>query len=317
MNIAPFIKEIGRGKDGARSLKVDQAHALMSAVLDGQVNDLQLGAFAIAMRIKGESADELAGFLAATEARCIALDPCRPTVVLPSYNGSRKLPNLTALLGQLLAHNGIQVLVHGPLNDPARVTTAEIFRDLGLPIARDAAEIDNAWRRREPVFIATENLCPPLAQLLAIRWTVGLRNSGHTIAKLLDPCRGHSSVRVVNYTHPEYGRMLTGFLCRIGADAMLLRGTEGEPAADPRRTPKMDVFVRGVARADLSLAAQDGTLAELPVLPKATDAATTALYIQSVVSGAKPAPTPLTQQVACIGRVFEAMQSPSASEQLA
>jgi hypothetical protein len=41
-------------------------------------------------------------------------------------------------------------------------------------------------------------------------------------------------------------------------------------------------------------------LTELPVLPRTCDAATTALYIQSVVSGEKPAPTPLTQQVDCI-----------------
>ncbi len=308
MNIAPFIKEIGRGKDGARSLKADQAEQLMADVLDGGVNDLQLGAFVIAMRIKGESDDELAGFLAATAARCIALTPTRPTVVLPSYNGARKLPNLTALLAQLLVQSGMQVLVHGPLNDPVRVTTAEIFRNLGLPIARDAAEIDRAWARREPVFIATENLCPPLARLLDVRWTVGLRNSGHTIAKLLDPCRGRQSVRVVNYTHPEYGLALTTFLARIGADAMLLRGTEGEPAADPRRTPKMDVFVAGATRPELAPAPQVGVLAELPVLPRTTDAATTAHYIQSVVSGATPAPTPLTEQVACLARVFDAMR---------
>ncbi len=69
-----------------------------------------------------------------------------------------------------------------------------------------------------------------------------------------------------------------------------LRGTEGEPVADPRRAPKLDVYIDGVLRADLSRAAHDGVLTELPLLPRSDDAATTALYIQSVVSGEKPAP---------------------------
>jgi anthranilate phosphoribosyltransferase len=307
MSIAPYLKEIGRGKEGARSLDAEQADMLMSAVLDGEVSDIELGAFVMAMRIKGESQDELTGFLKAVQQRCLPLAPTRPTIVLPSYNGSRKLPNLTTLLALLLAQDDVQVLVHGPAQDPARVTTAEIFQVLGLPMARDAEDIAHAWMRREPVFITTEALCPPLARLLAVRWTVGLRNSGHTVAKLLDPCRGDHSMRVVNYTHPEYGSALSAFLQASGAHAMLMRGTEGEPVADPRRQPCMDVFVAGQPRADLSLAAQDGVLAELPVLPRTTDAATTALYIQSVVSGEKPAPGPLLQQVSGLQRALASM----------
>ncbi len=300
MSIASYIKEIGRGKEGARSLSEAQAHDLMSQVLDATVTDLEIGAFALAMRIKGESIAELTGFLRATHERCITVGPTRPTVVLPSYNGARKLPNLTPLLALLLAQEGAQVLVHGPMLDAGRVGTAEIFRDLGLPFARNTEEIENGWARREPVFIATDDLCPPLARLLAVRRVVGLRNSGHTIAKLLVPCSGGACLRVVNYTHPEYATMLGEFLATTGGDAVLLRGTEGEPVADPRRAPRLDVFIAGQPRAELSRAAHEGVLTALPVLPRDFDAATTAVYIQSVVSGEKPAPGPLVQQVECL-----------------
>jgi anthranilate phosphoribosyltransferase len=300
MSITNYIKEIGRGKEGARSLSREQALDLMSQVLDGQVSDLELGAFAMAMRIKGESVDELAGFLQATAARCLPIACDRTLVVLPSYNGARKLPNLTPLLALMLAQEGVPVLVHGMPEDPGRVTTADIFQVLGLPLARNADDVAQAWRRREPVFIRTDTLCPPLARLLDARWTIGLRNSGHTVAKLLDPCAAGQALRVVNYTHPEYGTMLTDFLQRTTANALLMRGTEGEPVADPRRLPRMDVFIDGQPRTELSLSAHDGVLRELPVLPRTCDAATTAMYIQSVISGEKPAPSPLTQQVACL-----------------
>ena len=317
MAIANYIKEIGRGKEGARSLTEAQAHDLMCQVLDGTVTDLEIGAFALAMRIKGESVQELAGFLAAVHERCIPIHTTRPTVVLPSYNGARKLPNLTPLLALLLAQEGVQVLVHGPLLDAGRVSTAEIFRDLGLPFASNADEIDNAWARREPVFIATDDLCPPLARLLEVRRVVGLRNSGHTVAKLLQPCAGSAALRVVNHTHPEYATMLTAFLTHTRADAILMRGTEGEPVSDPRRAPRLDVFIGGRQRPDLSRPGIEGVLTELPVLPRNNDAATTAVYIQSVVSGEKPAPSPLTGQVDCLISALGAIGHAAPQEQSA
>ena len=317
MAITSYIKEIGRGKEGARSLSEVQAHDLMSQVLDDQVTDLEIGAFALAMRIKGESVHELAGFLGAAHERCIAIRTAHPTVVLPSYNGARKLPNLTPLLALLLAQEGAQVLVHGPMLDAGRVSTAEIFHDLGLPFATNAEEIDNAWARREPVFIATADLCPPLARLLEVRRVVGLRNSGHTIAKLLQPCVKSTALRVVNHTHPEYATMLTEFLTHTHADAVLMRGTEGEPVADPRRAPRLDVFVDGRPRLDLSRPAFEGVLTELPVLPRSNDAATTAVYIQAVVSGEKPAPAPLTGQVDCLMRTLAAIGHSAPQEQSA
>jgi anthranilate phosphoribosyltransferase len=315
MAIASYIREIGRGKEGARSLTEAQAHDLMSQVLDGRVTDLEIGAFALAMRIKGESIAELAGFVRAAHERCIDIRPARPTILLPSYNGARKLPNLTPLLALLLAQEGAQVLVHGPLLDTGRVASAEIFRDLGLPFASNADEIENGWARREPVFIATHDLCPPLARLLEVRRVVGLRNSGHTVAKVLAPCSAGASLRVVNYTHPEYATMLAEFLAHTGGDAVLLRGTEGEPVADPRRAPRLDVFIEGRPRADLSRSAHEGVLTELPVLPRGFDAATTAVYIQAVVSGEKPAPGPLTQQVECLMGALGAIRRAAAQEE--
>ena len=310
MGIASYIKVIGRGRDGARALDRAQARDLMEQVLDGRVSELEIGAFALAMRIKGETVAELAGFDDAVAARCIAIATTRPTVVLPSYNGSRRLPNLTALLAMLLAQHDVPVLVHGPLTDATRVTTAAIFRDLGLTCANDAEDIAAAWKRSEPAFIRTEALCPPLARLLAVRDVVGLRNSGHTVAKLLTACSGAPTLRIVNHTHPDYGALLAGFLVETEADAVLMRGTEGEPVADARRLQRLDVYLAGTLRPDLSLPAQEGVLTQAPMLPRNHDAATTACAIQAIVSGAMPAPAPIAAQVACILRVIDAFDTP-------
>ena len=114
MGISHYIKEIGRGARGAKPLARAQAADLFGQVLDGSITDLEMGAFCLAMRIKGETPEELAGFLDATHAR-LARFPAteRPLVVLPSYNGARRLPVLTPLLALLLAREGLPVLVHG------------------------------------------------------------------------------------------------------------------------------------------------------------------------------------------------------------
>lgn len=308
MAIAHYLKEIGRGKEGARSLSEAQACDLMEQVLDRSVSEAERGAFAIAMRIKGESTEELAGFLTAAMARSLDLPGGAMPVVLPSYNGARKLPNLTALLALLLAQEGLPVVVHGPAEDPARVTTHTLFSVLGLPVAQDAADVLAAWKRHEPVFVPTNVLCPPLAELLALRWVIGLRNPGHTIAKLLAP-RGAPALRVVNYTHPEYAVSHARFLQHSGAHALLMRGTEGEPVADARRLPKLEVYVGGNPRPELGRAGTEGVLAQLPLLPRTHDAASTALYIQSVVSGEAPLPEPLQQQVDVLLKAHRAMQT--------
>jgi anthranilate phosphoribosyltransferase len=165
----------------------------------------------------------------------------------------------------------------------------------------DAPLIDAAWSRQQPVWINIHALCPPLARLLDLRWQVGLRNPGHTIAKLLTlPEPGVHSVRVVNHTHPEYGESLAQFLANTHADALLLRGTEGEPVADVRRTPRMDAFVCGQRIESLCVPAQSGTLAQLPDLPTTIDAPSTAAFIAASLRNPAHIAQPLQSQVRTI-----------------
>ena len=291
MGISHYIKEIGRGKDGARPLSREQATDLMSQVLDGAVTDLEVGAFCLAMRIKGETADEMAGFLDAVRSRMHLIpDSGLPTVVLPSYNGARKLPLLTPLLGLLLAREGVAVLIHGTPTENSRIFVSEVLEALKI-IAQAAPKLIASG---ELAFVPTEVLCPALKRLLDVRRVVGLRNPAHSLVKLMNPCQGKALV-VSSYTHPEYAVSMAQTLELTHTNAMLLRGTEGEVVADARRIPQMEAFING--RCQLLQEAQAGTLSALPDLPKTTDAVSTAAYIQSVISGQQPVPTSIAMQV--------------------
>ena len=291
MGISQYIKVIGRGKQGARALTREQAADLFAQVLDGTVTDLEVGGFCLAMRIKGETPEEMAGFLDAAYPRLNLLPAGdKPLVVLPSYNGARKLPVLTPLLALLLAREGLPVLVHGTATESSRIFASEVLSALDIHALTAIRTIANG----EVAFAATELLSSGLKRLLDVRRAVGLRNSAHSLVKIMNPSAGKALV-VSSYTHPEYAVSMAAIFELIQANALLLRGTEGEVVADARRSPQMQGFIGG--RPILLQEGVKGTLPSVPDLPKEIDAASTAAYIQSVLAGKSPTPPSISQQV--------------------
>jgi anthranilate phosphoribosyltransferase len=297
VGIGQYIKDIGRGKQGARSLDRARAADLFGQVLDGSVSDLEVGAFCVAMRIKGETPHEMAGFLDATYRRLqVVPGGERPLIVLPSYNGARRLPVLTPLLALLLARRGAPVLIHGAETEASRVSVRHVLHALEI----EPLQALRAVRPGEAVFAPTELLCPGLKALLDVRRTIGVRNSGHSLVKLMNPCAG-PAVIVSSYTHREYAACMAAVLELMASTALLLRGTEGEAVADPRRLPQMEGFVRG-----RRLALEDGrkgTLTDAPELPLEIDPATTATHVRDVLAGRKPVPASVAVQVEHILRL--------------
>ena len=306
MGISAYIKEIGRGKDGARALTREQAADLMGQLLDGQVSDLEIGAFCLAMRIKGETPEEMAGFIDAAQQRLHHFESpaTTPTVVISSYNGSRKLPLLTPLLASLVAREGFAVLVHGSTTEGTRVTSEQVFSAMGTTPAQRPTRLEPG----RVVYAPTAVLSTALQALLDVRRVVGLRNPAHSLVKMLNPMQGRALL-VCSHTHPEYALSMTQTLSLIQANALLLRGTEGEPVADPRRTPAMTGFASGYAT--LMYEQQVGSLTDIPALPQNNSAQATATFIQSVLDGPQPVPSPLAQQVQVLCRLAEQMGAPS------
>ncbi|KVE38769.1 DNA-binding protein YbiB [Burkholderia sp. TSV86] len=305
---ARFIKEIGRGPNGARPLSFDDALALYRAILDGHVSDVELGAILIAYRLKGETPAELAAMLAAAHASFEPLhvqDGVFRPVSIPSYNGARKQPNLVPLLALLLAREGVPVLVHGVADDPGRVTSAEIFNELSIPPGGTHDEIEDTLAERRVAFAPIGVLAPKLARLIALRRVLGVRNSTHTIVKLLQPFQP-AGLRLVNYTHPPYRDSLIELFRdhppAAAGGALLARGTEGEAVADTRRQVQIDWLHDGQYETVVEpvRSSPDAPPAELP---ESRDAATTAAWTDAVMRGEIPVPVTIATQVETIVRL--------------
>lgn len=299
---APYLREIGRGKDGARALAPDRARELMAAILEGRVQDLALGGVLLALRMKGEQAGEIAGFLAALEPHLVRAPAVAPGwIVIPSYNGARTIANLVPLLALLLARAGLPVLVHGQESEPAaarsRVTSAAIFAALEVPSCATMAEAAARAAAGVPAVVALPTCAPALARLIALRAVLGVRNVAHTLAKLVRPVEG-ASLLISSYTHPDFGRLQAELFRTTAAHAMTMRATDGEAVISARRAQGIDLWKGGACQT--VVAAQDvaRTGAALPD----PDAASTAAWTRAVLAGEAPVPE-------SIGAQFEAIRA--------
>ena len=299
MNYAHFIRELGRGREGASDLSMEDAKQLYGAMLDGGVPELELGAIAIAWRMKSESVDEMIGFLAASNERLYGLrrppGRLRP-VVIPTYNGARKGVNLTPLLALLLQRFGIPVVVHGLIEGFGRVTTAQIFRELGLPLSTSQTQAQQSLDEHGLVYVPLSAFAPGLANQLALRSRLGLRNSAHSLVKMLDPFKGEGLL-LAAATHPDYLDMMRAVLAALGVHALLLRGTEGEPFANPKRRPRIEYLHDGAQ--DILFEAEHDSLKTLPQLPETCDATATAEWTRGVLAGTIAMPPPIANQLSC------------------
>ncbi|WP_075180798.1 DNA-binding protein YbiB [Pantoea sp. 1.19] len=300
MDYTAIIKEVGRGKNHARDLDRATAEALYGAMLDGNVPPLALGAILIALRIKGEGEQELRGFYAAMQQRTLTLTPPAnrpPPVVIPSYNGARRQPNLTPLLALLLNRLGLPVVVHAVDDDPTRVTSMTLFARLGIAPATDARSAQVTLDRGDLLLLSVATLCAPLADQLALRWQMGVRNSAHTLAKLATPFAPQAALRVCSVSHPEYLPRIGNFIRDTGGRALVMHGTEGEVYANPQRCPQI-ALVDG-AEPQVLLPRQPESGIVRAALPAEKDAAVTADWIADCLARRVPVPHALRLQIAC------------------
>ncbi|MFT3850507.1 MAG: DNA-binding protein YbiB [Propionivibrio sp.] len=299
MNYAHFIRELGRGREGAADLSLEDAQQLYGAILDGGVPELELGAIAIALRMKGETFDEMIGFLSAANERLHSLQMpqgrFRP-VVIPSYNGARKGVNLTPLLAMLLRRYSIPVLIHGLIEGYGRVTTAQILREFGLIPSTSKSQAQQSLDESGLAYVPLSVISPGLNTQLALRSRLGLRNSAHSLVKMVDPFKGQGLL-LAAATHPDYLDAMREVLGASGSHAILLRGTEGEPFANPKRRPRIEHLHDGVV--DVLFEAEHESLKTLPHLPETCDAKSTADWMRRVLAGEAALPAPIANQLAC------------------
>jgi anthranilate phosphoribosyltransferase len=224
------IKRLGRNvrPDDGEALDAETMRALWAALLAGRYSPAQEAALLMGLRVHGESAGMLAACANGTKEFVVAVPVESPVVVLPCLGAARKHASLAPLLALRLQALGVGVLIVAA--GRAEGSAAGVLRALGRPTSASVDDAAANLRRDRFAWVELATLAPAVARLVALRAELGFRNTAHTVIKLVSPVEG-PAVMVAHYTHGEYRARLSAAIEALSLDALLVRGTEGDPVA--------------------------------------------------------------------------------------
>ena len=235
-----FIKAVGSGQKRARALTREEAREAMMLLAEGQCDPIQLGAFLLAMRMKGESADELAGFADALSAYTIRFTSPEGALDVDGHgDGHEGLVSLLPAAMCAAASLGVPVCLHVESGAPF----ARHGLDAGLEAIGLGGVLDPRRAERDLLAagVAACDLvlgCPPLARLVSLRRLLGVRTVAQTLAKLVSPSTARR--RLVGIFHAPYLEPTAAALGALGVErGVVAQALGGLPEARPGRITRI------------------------------------------------------------------------------
>jgi len=231
---AQYVRILGRGKKGSRSLTQEESYAAMRMILNDEVDRVQLGAFLMLLRVKEESPDELAGFVAAARGLLTLPEENFDTLVdWPSYAGKRRQLPWYILAALLLAQNEIPVMMHGTRGTKDdRIYAVDAFKALDIPISHSLKQAAYNISAHNFAYAPLEDFCPKLKEILDLRQLFGLRSPINTLLRLLNP--QHAPYMMQSTFHPGYRQVHQRAALMLGQPNMaVIKGEGGEAERDP------------------------------------------------------------------------------------
>jgi len=246
---APFIRILGKGKNGSRALTQEEAYQAMRMILNDEVEPEQLGAFLMLMRVKEESPEELAGFVTATR-ESLQLPSPLPEVDLDwsSYAGKRRHLPWFLLSTLLLAENGVRIFMHGASGHTAgRIYTRDVLGHFGMSPCTSISEAAEKIEQENFAYLDLEHLSPKLHRIIELRPILGLRSPVHTLSRLINPF--HAPYVIQGIFHPGYRPMHQETAILLEQPHMaVIKGEGGEI----ERNPDMASLVQSVSNGEMS-----------------------------------------------------------------
>lgn len=226
-----YVRILARGRNASRDLSREEAKDAMSLLLKGEFLPEQLGAFFMLMRVKEETAEELAGFAEA----CHPLwQDLKADLIWPSYAGKRRQPPWYMLAIQLIRDAGYSVLIHGAEgHTEGRLYTSQALSINNIQCAGDIEQAKKLIANENIAYLPCEAISPHFKPWLMTKHTLGLRSPVNTLLRLIAPA---GSKGVQSVFHPNYGKIHQQACNLIGKEALIIKGEGGEFEINPERT---------------------------------------------------------------------------------
>lgn len=224
-----LLKEVARGKRGARDLTYEEAAEAAEAILALRATPAQIGAFFIAERIKLESVEELEAFVHVCRKYADRSESRKGLDCAGPYDGRKSSFYATFATSFVLAAAGVPVTLHGTASLPPKwgITLQDIVAASGVDLASYSRERSlRAAADSGVLYAMSEQWCPPLRDLRPIREELGMRTVLNTAEKLIDYTR--SPYLAFGVYHNTVFDRSARLLLKLGySKALIVQGAEG------------------------------------------------------------------------------------------
>jgi len=227
-------RTLDRVLDGA-ALDASEAEALMDTLATTDVDPIVVASLLSALRTRGETADEVAGF--ARSLRRHALRPALPGAELAADtcgtggDGAHSL-NLSTAAGLLTAACGAPIVKHGNRSVSSRSGSADVLEALGMTLPASDDDAASLFEKTGFTFLFAPRHHPALARVMPVRRALGVRTVFNLLGPLVNPIAPR--FQVTGAYSVAAARVMAGALAQLGVErALVVHGTDGWDEATP------------------------------------------------------------------------------------
>lgn len=247
--IKQLLRDLGQGPTRGRSLTREEARHCLDLILDGRATPAQAGAFLLLQRYKGETPDELLGFVDAVRARP-STRPIRPNVdglldVGSPYDGRLRHIMVSPAASIVAAACGVPVLMHGEpgIGPKHGLTVGAVLDALSVPTDLPSEAVERCLSDARIGYLRQAHFAPDLAAIKWLRDEIALRSPLNMVEKMYDPAG--APYHLVGLTHLPYLEKLGGALTGMGfRKTALVQGMEGNEDLPTSRGVRIIEFER-------------------------------------------------------------------------
>lgn len=245
---ASYVRILGKGKKGSRSLTQQEAFDAMSMILASEVRPEQLGAFLMLLRVKEESPEELTGFVQAARLHAGAPESLKVDLDWSTYAGKKRHLPWFLLVAFVLSENNVRVFMHGSKgHTPGRLYIEDMLSIFGLSASQNWQQVTEHLEQQQFAYLSITEMVPKLGEIIELRPILGLRSPVHTLCRLINPLEATCTVDGV--FHPAYAPMHQKTSQLLGVQqGLTIRGDGGEAEIKP----DADCEVRWIHKGELS-----------------------------------------------------------------
>src|SRR5436853_2766263 len=196
-------------------------------MMDGRASDVQKSALLVALRMKGETAEEITGAAMAMRARVtpLTVDGDRIVDTCGTGGDGRGTFNISTIAAFVAAGAGAMVAKHGNRAVSSSCGSADLLSELGVAVDLDAPRMSEALRRAGISFLFAPKLHPAMGAVMGVRRELGVRTVFNVLGPLTNPAFARR--QVLGVYSPQLVEVVARVLLALGAEHALVVHSHG------------------------------------------------------------------------------------------